>query len=109
MPTATITASSAVLPAVDGSQPCKAHPELFFSEPGAGEEAKTRTAKWLCRTACAFQPDCLAYAMAHAEAGVWGGMSERERRDAARSAGIKMVTPKMPNALQLMGTGRGVR
>lgn len=51
-------------------------PDLFFPERGAS----TREAKEVCRN-CIVQNDCLEYALANSEKfGIWGGMSERERR-----------------------------
>jgi WhiB family redox-sensing transcriptional regulator len=51
-------------------------PEAFFPEKGGS----TRQAKQVCRN-CPVRAECLAYALAHDERfGVWGGLSERERR-----------------------------
>lgn len=51
-------------------------PELFYPERGAGNAA----AKRLC-AGCPVKVDCLAYALDNDERfGVWGGLSERERR-----------------------------
>ena len=51
-------------------------PEAFFPEKGGS----TRAAKELCDS-CTVQPECLDYALANDERfGVWGGLSERERR-----------------------------
>lgn len=51
-------------------------PDLFFPERGAS----TREAKEVCR-GCAVRVDCLEWAMAKGERfGIWGGLSERERR-----------------------------
>ncbi|HRV75999.1 MAG TPA: WhiB family transcriptional regulator [Candidatus Saccharimonadales bacterium] len=51
-------------------------PELFFPERGAS----TREAKEVCK-GCAVREDCLGYAMSKGERfGIWGGLSERERR-----------------------------
>ncbi len=56
-------------------------PDLFFPERGAS----TREAKEVCR-GCVVQEDCLEYAVTHGEKfGIWGGMSERERRRVRRS------------------------
>lgn len=53
-----------------------ADPDLFFPERGAS----TRTAKSICRE-CTVQAECLEYAVTSGEKfGIWGGMSERERR-----------------------------
>ena len=51
-------------------------PESFFPEKGGS----TRDPKRVCR-ACAARPECLEYALEHDERfGIWGGLSERERR-----------------------------
>ena len=52
--------------------------DLFFPEKGGS----TRPAKRVCR-ACEVRIECLEYAVEHEDitaAGIWGGMSERERR-----------------------------
>jgi WhiB family redox-sensing transcriptional regulator len=56
-------------------------PELFFPERGSS----TREAKEVCR-GCVVREDCLDFAIANGEKfGIWGGMSERERRRVRRS------------------------
>jgi WhiB family transcriptional regulator, redox-sensing transcriptional regulator len=51
-------------------------PEAFFPEKGGS----TREAKRVCGR-CEVRGDCLSYALAHDERfGIWGGLSERERR-----------------------------
>lgn len=51
-------------------------PDLFFPERGAS----TREAKEVCR-GCEVRQHCLDYALANGEKfGIWGGLSERERR-----------------------------
>jgi WhiB family redox-sensing transcriptional regulator len=51
-------------------------PEAFFPEKGGS----TREAKRIC-TGCEVRAECLDYALAHDERfGIWGGLSERERR-----------------------------
>ncbi len=60
-------------------------PDLFFPERGVS----TREAKEVCR-GCVVRSDCLDYALANGEKfGIWGGLSERERRTVrrARAAG----------------------
>ena len=58
-------------------------PEAFFPEKGGS----TREAKRVC-TSCDVRADCLEYALAHDERfGIWGGLSERERRKLKRAAG----------------------
>ncbi|ODQ87686.1 transcription factor WhiB [Mycolicibacterium flavescens] len=51
-------------------------PEAFFPEKGGS----TREAKRICQ-GCEVRDACLEYALAHDERfGIWGGLSERERR-----------------------------
>lgn len=58
-------------------------PEAFFPEKGGS----TREAKQVCEL-CAVREECLEYALAHDERfGIWGGMSERERRKLKGRAG----------------------
>jgi len=58
-------------------------PEAFFPEKGGS----TREAKKIC-TGCEVRSECLTYALAHDERfGIWGGLSERERRRLKRSVG----------------------
>lgn len=63
---------------------CREHPEVaFFLE--RGEDA--RPAKAICRS-CLVREECLAYAIDHSSAlqGIWGGVSDRERRRLRRVA-----------------------
>lgn len=58
-------------------------PEAFFPEKGGS----TREAKKIC-VGCEVRGECLEYALEHDERfGIWGGMSERERRRVKRRAG----------------------
>lgn len=55
-------------------------PEAFFPEKGGS----TREAKRICAV-CDVRSECLEYALAHDERfGIWGGLSERERRKLKR-------------------------
>ncbi len=57
-------------------------PEAFFPEKGGS----TREAKKVC-TGCEVRAECLEYALANDERfGIWGGLSERERRRLRRRA-----------------------
>ena len=57
-------------------------PEAFFPEKGGS----TREAKKVCRS-CDVRAECLEYALENDERfGIWGGMSERERRRLKREA-----------------------
>lgn len=58
-------------------------PEAFFPEKGGS----TREAKKICEV-CPVRAQCLANALEHDERfGIWGGLSERERRRLKRKAG----------------------
>ena len=57
-------------------------PESFFPEQGGS----TRDAKKIC-TSCEVRSECLEYALSNDERfGIWGGLSERERRKLRRRA-----------------------
>jgi WhiB family redox-sensing transcriptional regulator len=57
-------------------------PEAFFPEKGGS----TREAKKIC-TGCEVKAQCLEYALSNDERfGIWGGLSERERRRLRRRA-----------------------
>ncbi|WP_158862787.1 WhiB family transcriptional regulator [Leifsonia sp. AG29] len=58
-------------------------PEAFFPEKGGS----TRDAKRIC-SSCEVRSQCLDYALANDERfGIWGGLSERERRKLRKRAG----------------------
>lgn len=57
-------------------------PEAFFPEKGGS----TRDAKKIC-TSCEVRSQCLEYALHNDERfGIWGGLSERERRKLRKRA-----------------------
>ncbi|WP_210480647.1 WhiB family transcriptional regulator [Naasia sp. SYSU D00948] len=57
-------------------------PEAFFPEKGGS----TREAKKIC-TSCEVRAQCLEYALQNDERfGIWGGLSERERRKLRKQA-----------------------
>ncbi len=57
-------------------------PEAFFPEKGGS----TREAKRVCQ-GCTVRTECLEYALGNDERfGIWGGLSERERRKLRREA-----------------------
>ena len=57
-------------------------PDLFFPDQGG----QVRTPKQVCAR-CPVRVDCLDYALTNDERhGVWGGLSERERRQLRRTA-----------------------
>src|ERR1700740_2069468 len=59
-------------------------PDLFFPERGMS----TQEAKEVCR-GCVVREDCLEYALANGEKfGIWGGLSERERRRIRRARAL---------------------
>lgn len=59
--------------------------DLFFPERGAS----TRKAKSIC-AACEVKAECLDYAIEMGEKfGIWGGLSERERRRVRRERALR--------------------
>ena len=69
----------------DSSNCLGVDPDLFFPERGAS----TREAKEVCR-GCIVREDCLEYALLNGEKfGIWGGMSERERRRIRRQRALE--------------------
>ena len=59
-------------------------PEAFFPEKGGS----TREAKRVCGS-CEVRAECLEYALQNDERfGIWGGLSERERRRMRRSQAV---------------------
>jgi WhiB family redox-sensing transcriptional regulator len=60
-------------------------PDLFFPERGAS----TREAKEVCR-GCVAREECLEFALQNGEKfGIWGGLSERERRRVRRQRALE--------------------
>ena len=65
---------------IDQAQCHHVDPDLFFPERGAS----VKEAKAVC-DACPVQAQCLEYALRNKiEHGIWGGMSERERKPIRR-------------------------
>ena len=76
-------------------------PELFFPERGAS----TREAKSVC-AGCAVRLDCLEYALRnHEKFGIWGGLSERERRRLRRRRALGEVASPRPEPPSGLETG----
>lgn len=67
-------------------------PELFFPIGTSGPALlQVEQAKAVCRR-CSVVDDCLAWAIESGQdAGVWGGMSEEERRAAKRRGGLRVI------------------
>jgi WhiB family redox-sensing transcriptional regulator len=65
----------------DGAACRNADPELFFPDSGIGStRAQVKMAKLICRI-CPVSATCLNWALASGqEAGIWGGLTEDERR-----------------------------
>jgi WhiB family redox-sensing transcriptional regulator len=61
-------------------------PELFYPE--RGQNSDVAAAKAVCRE-CPVLEDCRAWGIAHEKNGIWGGLTERERRKARRELGIR--------------------
>ena len=75
-------------------------PEAFYPEKGGS----AREAKRVC-THCTVRAECLSYALAHDERfGVWGGLSERERRRSKHDDAVS-AEPLRPGARQAGPSG----
>jgi WhiB family redox-sensing transcriptional regulator len=61
-------------------------PEVFF--PAKGHSAKP--AKRIC-SGCSVRAECLAWALLHDEHGVWGGLTEAERRAVASRERLRVA------------------
>ena len=71
-----------VLPWQEEALCAQTDPEAFFPEKGGS----TREAKKVC-VGCEVRSECLEYALANDERfGIWGGLSERERRKLKKRA-----------------------
>ena len=85
----TIVSDTAVAPATGGGWQDEANclgvdPDLFFTERGASR----REAKEVCR-GCVVREQCREFALTNGEKfGIWGGMSERERRRIRRQRAL---------------------
>ncbi len=67
-------------PAGFAGAPCRADPELFF--PADGDTEGEDKAKSIC-AGCPYRAPCLAFALASGQVhGIWGGLTEDERRQA---------------------------
>lgn len=74
------------LPTNEGKTPCAtADPELF--DPLESQTDKVRAAKSLCFR-CPLRVECREWALEHDEVGIWGGMTETERRE-VRERGLR--------------------
>ena len=70
------------LPWASEARCLQADPDTFFPEKGGS----TREAKRICAE-CEVRTECLEYALENDERfGIWGGLSERERRKLKRLA-----------------------
>jgi WhiB family redox-sensing transcriptional regulator len=69
-----------------------AEPELFFPVSAAGPAvAQVAAAKAVCR-GCPVRAECLDYAIQTAQDhGIWGGMTEEERRQARRGQAARLA------------------
>ena len=79
-------------------------PDLFFPERGAS----TREAKEVCR-GCVVRGDCLEYALQNSEKfGIWGGMSERERRRIRRQRALERQAAEREAIIQIVPDSKAI-
>ena len=70
----------------DDPPPCTNDPDLFFPySSGMGALILESQAKSVCRK-CPFRLECLDFALRRDDAGIWGGMTKKERRDIKKAA-----------------------
>lgn len=62
-----------------GHPPCSNFPEAFFPEQGQQAPGDIRMAKEMC-SACPIRLECLQFAVQHPQRGIWGGLTQNERR-----------------------------
>lgn len=78
--------------------------DVFFPEKG-GNAQTTDEAKRICG-GCPVRTPCLAYALETQQAfGVWGGLTERERRALAKTVKVDRRDTRRPS--EILGTRRG--
>ena len=79
-------------------------PDLFFPERGAS----TREAKEVCR-GCVVRGDCLEYALQNSEKfGIWGGMSERERRRIRRQRALERQAAEQEAVIRIVPDSKAI-
>lgn len=76
-------------PVMDGTQPCRLSPEDWTPENPT--KAGLQAAADVCKTACRFREDCLAFALTRPVLGVWGGMSDAQRRMERSKRGLTLA------------------
>ena len=63
-------------------------PDLFFPVSASGKSLEQVTAAKAICSACPVRPECLAFALKTGQVhGVWGGLTEEERHQAAKPGG----------------------
>lgn len=87
------------IPDFSGKGPtnCKNHedPDMFFPEPfAAGSGRISRDAKKVC-VGCPYQLECAQWAFDNNEPGVWGGLSENERRNLKKRGRVALTLQTM--------------
>ncbi|MGH8867099.1 MAG: WhiB family transcriptional regulator [Actinomycetes bacterium] len=96
-------------PDFDGTQACvEEATETFFplgpAHPGEPSVRRLEAqAKRVC-AGCPFRRPCLAYALTHSEAGIWGGTTEKERDELRRRHGITVGALNVAVPIQLAAT-----
>lgn len=66
-------------------------PEQFFPEKGHGQAEESRQAKRVCAK-CPVAAQCLEWALANDETGIWAGTTDRDRKQLRRTR----VKPQRP-------------
>lgn len=79
-------------PPFDGSQPCAQvdNADLFFPTLG-NEAAAAEATRKICRS-CNFQQPCAEWALRNDEAGIWAGLTERDRNQLRRRRPLRRAS-----------------
>lgn len=78
-------------PDFTGEEPCvEVGGDMFFAADDDGRYYNIDKAKAVCGT-CWMQPECAEYAINHDVAGVWGGLSEPQRRLIRKQRNIQPI------------------
>jgi WhiB family redox-sensing transcriptional regulator len=73
-----------------GTAPCaETDPEAFFPDRGGTISLREiRIAKAICNS-CPYKSECLEWALENRETGIWGGLTEMDRRRIRRERKVK--------------------
>ena len=84
---------------------CKgSDPDQYFPHPYVSH-AQIASIRAMCE-ACPVRRECADWGIHHEQLGIWGGTTDRQRREIRRKLGIILDTPK-PDRLYIGGRAKG--